>query len=423
MRSTTKVSVRHCASRVYYNKRRQRFLNPSSSIDMTIRKNSHMAQWAQRGIAQRRILYALAAVSLAGCSSLSSLAEGDRIDYKSAGKTPTLEVPPDLTQLQRENRYALPDANRGVATASGYNMVQKPAAQAATTVAPKTIGDIRMEREGNQRWLVVKQSPEVLWSQIKDFWQDSGFLINTENPETGVMETDWAENRAKIPQDFIRNTLGKALDSFYSTGERDKFRTRLERGPAGSTEIFISHRGAQEELTGPEQARSEWVPRPPDPQLEAVFLSRLMTRLGSDEAQARAAATAAPANQARAKLVKARGGAYVQVEEAFDRAWRRVGLALDRVGFTVEDRDRSQGLYYVRYVDQDQDAQAKAASKGFFSRLFSSKDDKAKTAQRYRIAVKGTGDVSQISVLNNDGRVETSQTADRILALLNEQLK
>jgi len=383
-----------------------------------------MAQWAQRGIAQRRILYALAAVSLAGCSSLSSLAEGDRIDYKSAGKAPTLEVPPDLTQLQRENRYALPDANRGVATASGYNMVQKPTANAATPVAPKAVGDIRMEREGNQRWLVVKQSPEVLWPQIKDFWQDSGFLINIDNPETGVMETDWAENRAKIPQDFIRNTLGKALDSLYSTGERDKFRTRLERGADGTTEIFISHRGAEEVLTGQDKETSVWTPRPADPELEAEFLSRLMARLGSDEAHARAAATTASAIQTRAKLVKGgSGGAFVQVDESFDRAWRRVGLALDRVGFTVEDRDRSQGVYYVRYVDQDQDAQAKAANKGFFSRLFGSKGDKDKTAQRYRIAVKGAGDTSQVSVLNNEGRVETSHTADRILALLNDQLK
>src|SRR3569833_1151723 len=231
---------------------------------MTIRKNSHMAQWAQRGIAQRRILYALAAVSLAGCSSLSSLAEGDRIDYKSAGKAPTLEVPPDLTQLQRENRYALPDANRGVATASGYNMVQKPTANAATPVAPKAVGDIRMEREGNQRWLVVKQSPEVLWPQIKDFWQGAGGRGGGGKPETGVMETDWAENRAKIPQDFIRNTLGKALDSLYSTGERDKFRTRLERGADGTTEIFISHRGAEEELTVQFKETSVWTPRPSD---------------------------------------------------------------------------------------------------------------------------------------------------------------
>jgi len=369
-------------------------------------------------------MIALAFTSLAGCSAVSNMLEGDRIDYKSAEKAkgPRLEVPPDLTQLQRDNRYAIPEANKGVATASGYNLEQKtkPAADAAA-VAPQAKGDLRIERDGTQRWLVVSQTPEQLWTPIKDFWQDSGFLINVESPDTGVMETDWAENRAKIPQDFIRNTLGKVFDSLYSTGERDKFRTRLERGPNGTTEIFISHRGAEEVLTGSAKETSVWTARPSDPGLEAEFLARLMVRLGAEETKAKAAVANAPSLQARSKLLKAATGSSVQVDESFDRAWRRVGLALDRVGFTVEDRDRSQGIYFVRYVDQNQDAKDKESG-GFFSNLFSSKN-KDKTAARYRIVVKGSGDTSNITVQNNDGKAEVSQTADKILGLLNDQLK
>jgi outer membrane protein assembly factor BamC len=330
--------------------------------------------------------------------------------------------------LQRDSRYALPEASRGTATASGFNQAQQSQAVVASTataaVAPKQTAEMHIERSGNQRWLVVKQAPEQLWPQIKDFWQDSGFLISTENPASGVMETDWAENRAKIPQDFIRNTVGKVLDSLYSTGERDKFRTRLERNADGSTEIYISHRGAQEVLTGTEKERSVWTPRPPDPELEAEFLSRLMARLGTEETRAKVAVVTAPPEQARARLIKDGSGAHVEVDEGFDRAWRRVGLALDRVGFTVEDRDRTQGLYFVRYVEQD-DVNKTAAKKGFLSRLFSfgSKDDKAKVAQQYRVSVKPAGAASEIAVLNKEGRPEASQTGDRILSLLTEQLK
>ncbi|MDQ7968535.1 MAG: outer membrane protein assembly factor BamC, partial [Oxalicibacterium faecigallinarum] len=213
---------------------------------------------AQRSFAKHGVLYALALSSLAGCSSINSALEPGRLDYKSetqqGNNTPKLEVPPDLTQLQRENRYSLPDANRGTATASSYNMQQatRPVGTptVSSTVAPTQIADVRIERSGSQRWLVVNQSPEVLWPRIKDFWQDNGFLISIDSPDTGVMETDWAENRAKIPQDFIRRNLGKIFDSLYSTGERDKFRTRLERGPNGTTEIYVSHRGAEEVLTG-----------------------------------------------------------------------------------------------------------------------------------------------------------------------------
>ena len=396
---------------------------------------------AERSTVQRSIACALALASLAGCGSINSsfgtMLEPERIDYKSAStavnKGKSLEVPPDLTQLQRDNRYALPEsANRGTATASGFNMAQSATAAAAPAamtnaapIAPRVTDQARVERDGSQRWLVVKMAPEVLWPQVKEFWQDSGFLIASENQEAGVMETDWAENRAKIPEGFLRNTLGKALDSFYSTGERDKFRTRFERTADGGTEVYISHRGAQEVLTGVEKERTVWTPRPADPELEAEFLSRLLARLGVENTRAKAiVANAAPVDQSRAKLVRASNGGVVQVDESFERAWRRVGLALDRVGFTVEDRNRSQGVYYVRYVDQNQDANDKAAQKGLLSRMFSgSKDDKAKQAQRYQIAVKSSGEVSQVTVLNNEGNPETSKTGDRILALLTEQLK
>lgn len=362
---------------------------------------------------------------LAGCSTVGSIIEPDRVEYKSAGKAPSLEVPPDLTQLQRENRYTIPEANRGTATASSYSQQQgvRPAATAASTVAVKAAADMRIERLGNQRWLVVGQPPEVLWPQIRDFWQESGFLVSYEVPQAGVMETDWAENRAKIPQDAIRSVIGKALDSLYSTGERDKFRTRLERTQGGATEIYISHRGMQEVLVGQQKDSTVWTPRPSDPELEAEFLSRLMTRLGADSSQAKSTVAGVAPQPSRAKLVKGTNGGYVEVEEGFDRAWRRVGLALDRVGFTVEDRDRAQGIYFVRYVDPDLD-QKKASEKGFFSRLFSfGSDDAAKSAQRYRISVKSSGAASQVAVLSGEGRPESSQTADRILSLLNEQLR
>ena len=381
---------------------------------MTIRFN---APFAQRGL-----ILALAVAGLAGCSSIGSVLEPDRVDYKSAGKAPSLEIPPDLTQLQRDNRYAIPEANRGTATASGYTLQQGARPTSTATIAPSGNADMHIERAGSQRWLVVKQTPEQLWPQLKDFWQDSGFLINVELPQSGVMETDWAENRAKIPQDFIRNTLGKALDSLYSTGERDKFRTRLERTADGATEIYISHRGMQEVLVGQQKDSTVWTPRTSDPELEAEFLSRLMSRLGADNARAKATVEAAPLQPIRAKLVKDASGAFVQVDEGFDRAWRRVGLALDRVGFTVEDRDRTEGVYYVRYVDPALDA--KTSDKGFFSKLFSfGSDDKAKSAQRYRVSVKANGGTSKVAVLSGEGKPDSSQAADKILSLLNDQLK
>jgi len=373
----------------------------------------------------------------AGCSSLSNSLqiESKKVDYKSAGKLPPLEVPPDLTRPGGDERFVVPDINpKGTATYSQYESERtgrgaEQRTALSSSVLPVQEG-VKVEREGNQRWLVVTGRPDQVWPVVKEFWLESGFLINIDMPEAGVMETDWAENRAKIQdQGIIRNFLGKVLDQLYSTSERDKFRTRLERGTAtDTTEIYISHRGMEEVYVGTEHRdanSTRWQPRPPDPELEAEMLRRLMSRFGVQDARARQQiATAQQIALPRATLSRAGSGpATLTINEQFDRAWRRVGLALDRVGFTVEDRDRSKGVYFVRYIDPQIDNQTAKSDQGFLSRLkFWGNDPKAKTEQ-FRIQVRDVDQGAVVDVLNKEGTQESSDTARKILALLYDQLK
>jgi outer membrane protein assembly factor BamC len=364
-------------------------------------------------------------LALAGCSTVDNFLQGDKVDYKSqAAKTAPLEVPPDLTQLQRDGRYA-PASGSGSVSASAYQSsgaTLNPAAASAVGVAPNALGDMRIVRDGNERWLVVPMPAEQLWPQLRDFWAERGFSLVVDNAQAGVMETDWAENRAKLPQDIIRRTIGRVLDSAYDTGERDRFRTRVERN-GNTSEVYISHRGLIEEYVGDRITQTTvWTPRPADPGLEAEFLTRLMVKLGTKEAAAREvlaeAASAPAATPARARAIA--GQPALQVDEGFDRAWRRVGLALDRGGFTVEDRDRAGGLYFVRYVDPN--SVATNAEQGFFSKLFSKSDAKGAPV-RYRIAVKGEGDKTNVMVQDSQGAPENSDVAQRIVALLVNDLK
>jgi outer membrane protein assembly factor BamC len=369
------------------------------------------------------------ALALGGCTSLSSLTSGDRIDYRTAGgsKTAGLDVPPDLTQLTRDSRF---QQSTGTVSASAYQAAVPAAAQQApalANVALSAAGGVRLERLGNERFLVASIPPEQLWPQLRAFWQERGFTLVVDEAPTGTMETQWAENRAKLPLDFVRSTIGRALDNLYSTGERDKFRTRVERTPGGS-EIYISHRGMVEVYSDTQKTQTVWQPRPSDPQLEAEFLSRLMIKLGAKEEQAKAAVVAttpaaAAAAPARARLLEGRPAATLQVDDGFDRAWRRVGLALDRSGFTVEDRDRSQGQYFVRYVDP---ARAGREEPGFFGRLFSfgSKGSEVGGPARYRVSVKSEGAASSIvSVQNAQGAPENGEAGQRIVRFLAEDLK
>ncbi len=352
-------------------------------------------------------------LALGACSTF----EADKIDYKSAGKAPTLEVPPDLTQLSRDNRYVIPGS---AVTASGFQAGQASGAAAAgASTAATTVGDVRVERAGTQRWLVVNRPADQLWSPVRDFWQESGFLLTLDQANLGIMETDWAENRAKLPQDFIRNAIGKVFDSLYSTGERDKFRTRLERTASGGTEIYISHRGMIEVYNASNNQKDStvWQPRPVDPELEAEFLRRLMVRLGVPAEQSKAlVASGAPKPTSRVSRVD--NTPVVQIDEGFERAWRRVGLTLDRTGFTVEDRDRSQGTYFVRYVEPSPDRK----EPGFFGKIFSGTPTVTPPLKN-RIAVKSQGEATTVSVLNASGAPENSANAQRIVQVIADDLR
>ena len=366
----------------------------------------------------------LLAIAMAGCGMLP---ETKKIDYKSAAKAPTLEVPPDLSQIAKDDRFLVPDAaadGKGSATFSAYSADRSPAAQAKNTTVLPEVDKVRVERAGGQRWLVVSLPADKLWDTVKDFWQETGFIVSVERPDVGVMETDWAENRAKVGDDFIHNTLGKVLDTLYSTGERDKFRTRLEPGKEpGTTDVFISHRGMEEVFTSSAKDTTAWQPRPSDPELEAEMLRRLMVRLGSEEKRAEVAVAEAKA-EPRAKLAKADDGSgTLEVYERFDRAWRRVGLALDRVGFTVEDRDRTRGLYFVRYVDPEVDNRKK--DDGWMSKLafWKSSEPSASSKVQYRIHVGDAGAQSLVQVLTAEGGTDKSETAKKILGLLQQQLQ
>ena len=359
-------------------------------------------------------------VSLAGCESLGPT--GKRIDYKSASSGPSLELPPDLTAPQYDDRFA-------VTTASGL-AAQNAARPKGPELLP-TNAEARVVRAGTERWLVVKATPEQAWSTVRKFWTDTGFVIATEQPAVGVMETDWAENRAEIPSDILRKYVGKYLDVFYTTYKRDKFRTRIERGTdPGTVEIYVSHRGMEQvpttKIDNVQGAGFAWALMPPNPNLEAEMLSRLMIKFGVPESTAEASASPAAAATApqHARLEKGSDGLpRLVVDDPFDRAWRRVGLALDRTGFTVVDRDRSSGTYFVRFADPDADMARKDREKGFLSKLMFWKTDDKDKPEQYRIKVVETSPQSTVSVQDPSGNPDRSQASDRILALLRDQLK
>lgn len=364
----------------------------------------------------------MAVAALIALSACDTINESGKINYKTEAekvKPVRLDVPPDLTQLTRDSKYAMPTGSAVTAssmsagTAAG---IQKP------VIAPREVKDVRLERNDTQRWLVVGRPAEVVWPEIRDFWKENGFTYAIEQEQLGILETDWAENRAKLPGDFMAKALSKiGMAGIMSTGERDKFRTRMERNNQGGVDIFITHRGMAEQYADVNKSQVIWAPRPVDPELEAEFLNRLMVRLGVSAEKAEAAVHATKdlggGLQPKTVLENRSDGSVIVMRESYDVAWRRVGVSLDRSGFTVEDRDRSRGTYFVRYVDIP-----KEEDKGFFKNLFSSKPAPAGPA-KYRIVISAQRSVSEVRVQNEQGQADNGEVAQRIYKLLADSLR
>jgi outer membrane protein assembly factor BamC len=371
---------------------------------------------------------ALGAMQLSGCAISDYIEDKGKIDYKSSStnRRPTLEVPPDLVSPRSDERFNLPSRS-GERTLSSFERDRTGATGSVQSgVLPSPTG-IRIERAGQQRWISVDAPPERVWPQVRDFWVETGFKLEIDNAATGTLETNWQENRARIPQDFIRSTIGRVIDGAFSSGTMDKFRTRVERTPEGRTEIYVSHRGL-EEVSNTTRDRFLWQSRAPEPDLEVEMMNRLVLKLAGGRAeQLRAAAAGATAGSAAPDVRAVGQGAEraLEIADPFDRAWRRLGLALDRGGFTVEDRDRSKGAYFVRYIDSDEQARAEAAKKpGFFARMFSS-SSKPELSQQYRLVLASAGQGSRLTIQDKDGKPTPEAdraTVNRILDLLLQQM-
>jgi outer membrane protein assembly factor BamC len=348
-----------------------------------------------------KCLLLLSIMFASGCSSVGSLLDSDSsIDYKSSKTAQKLEIPPDLTQLRSTDRYT------SARTASALN----PVAQGGGNQVLPQSNKARIERLGNSRYLVVDLPAEQVFPIVTDFWKNAGFTLSIESPQTGVIETDWAENRAKLPQNGIR----KFLDILFDTGERDQYRTRLER-VGKTTEIYLTHRGTKEVASGSKIDTSvTTVRRDGSVELESEFLRRLLVSFGAEENAAKAAvASGIIIAPDRARMVAAKN--LLEIDDTYDTAWRRVGLALDRTGFTIDDRNFSTGEYFIRYARD-----LNVNKPGFFDNMFSS--EKKDASKKFKLVLQ-KGDKSTLTVQSESGAPADADITKSLLTVLRDELK
>jgi outer membrane protein assembly factor BamC len=369
-------------------------------------------------------LLSLALLSACGSVDVNDYLPDQRLAYKEQREAAdNLEIPPDLTAGNFGDAMDVPDLG-GSATYSEYmgERTAKRRIASSGDVLPE-VKDVTLEREGDRRWLVIEAVPRDVWPRVVGFWREQGILLVEQDPVAGIMKTDWLENRAEIRRDPVTNVLRRVVDGFYSTSTRDQYRVRIEPGlGSGTTDLYLTHRGMEERLVSNvagEDANTVWEPSGSDPDKEAAMLRRLMVHLGVTEDRAQRVVAEQRAAAPGARLVPEAGGTVLVIDDDFRRAWRSTGVALDRVGFAVEDRDRTQGIYYVRYDDPARGAE----KQGLMSKLAFWDRDDVDTVSQYQVKLTARGDETSVSVHDQAGRRDDSPTAQRILTLLSEQMR
>ncbi len=372
----------------------------------------------------KNILILLASiVILVGCgvwSKIENQLPDRHTEYKKSHSTKPLEIPPDLSEKMIEDTLYIPDLPQ-----------QQEKSDVKASDVPSILNDsselqqetVRIERDGRKRWLVATGYVDQIWDDVVLFWQKQGFELALKQKNIGIMETEWLENRADIPEDFIRDKLKTVVDNAYSAPTRDKYRTRLESGVLENTvEIYMTHYGVEEVMTyGPTGTpeSTQWQARDSDAELEAQMLSQLMVYLGGEQQTAKQLLKTSGKTKARSQLVEnQQGQSYILIDEAFYRAWRLTGIALDKSGVSIEDRNRDKGLYYIRYQDSD----AKAEESAWLDNIAFWQEDEQDTAAEYRVNLRKQGEQTKVLILNAEGKQDNSSTAIKILKALHQKL-
>ena len=237
-----------------------------------------------RSCSFRRIYQFLSLILLllifTGCSLFGEKNVSDRtVISRSPNKA--LEIPPDLITPTVNDKYSLPASGR-----LDYRILT--ILTAVSFLVKISLLPIETEVIYKVRWikvLLVERSPEEIWGLLKSFWIENGFQIEKEIPEVGFIETDWLEiekGLGRLDSEYTRKIFG----GLYDTGERNKFRMRVERTKAGFSEISVVHKGliqvASDDRFDPTIV---WANRNSDQQLEELYLRRIINFVSGKEGQ------------------------------------------------------------------------------------------------------------------------------------------
>ena len=374
------------------------------------------------------LLFLITLPMFTGCTSdtvVDDLLAGRQVDYKQSPEDTQklLQYPPDL--------IASNSNIKGTVSLTQYTIDSIPNLE-EKEIAVQNAVNVVYRRDGATRWVQVDLDANNLWPLLRLFWEDElGFAISRDEPDLGIMETDWLDlRRAATDAPGLRAYLDQFIGLVRDSGERDKFVTRLERNDNGGTDVWVSHRRliAQFDRTG---SFSGYESGPHDPALEIEMLKRIMLHLGksSDEKSDQITLDQTTEINEQIAEVETRENndpyefweADLIVKKPFLESWQLVQIGLNRGDFTIEDRDYQEGAIYIQHSGgPESEGVFEKSTQSFFNRLFG---DKKPVLRTLKLVLKNEDEVTRVTVEAVEGDAPLSESQiSFVLDLLHEWL-
>lgn len=339
--------------------------------------------------------------------------------YLDASVGGPLELPPDLTLVQSESNFELPEVFAG----------DDADARDRIPVLAK-VESLRVEGSENLYWLSVEEPVDSLYRQVKNFWASEGYRLTLDEPVIGVMQTEWILKEVGTSQDK-RNWLERLFSKEDLSATQDQFRTRIERIQQGKSRIYVAHRGAEYNYVLdtsdrgliPDEDDNNWRLRQPDPELEIEMLSRLMVYLGLQRVQVDQKMANIKLFQPRAflKLNADENSPFLIVKDPYQIAWNRIHHNLERMNFEIAESVYKSGLVdVVGIFVVNLDVEDSNKRGGLFSLSSASEPE---TRQIALILSEETHELTRVEIEDIVGELDTSPEGSRFLNLLYQQIK
>jgi outer membrane protein assembly factor BamC len=280
-------------------------------------------------------------------------------------------LPNDLDTIMIENHYPIKIGE----TLSNDEKVPKP----RQIFASSGNSSVQLRRLGELMWIYVETLPSTSWPITKSYWNTSSYETISANPQLGEIIINFDES------------------SFLNM--------KIEHGiKEASTEIFLTQidKSSNEIISNPDLIQSE--------------LSSLVSYFADTVDQFTGTSLAAQNlnDLKKTRIFVENGRTVIELDLNFDRAWSSVTKAMDAAEIFANDKDRSNGIFYVSYVEQD--------NRGFLSFLNPRKNEDKKVLSddaKFEVKIIEKNNKTYVIAYSKDGKLEESE---KLISKINESL-